>query len=129
MSGKESGRRDIAAGGGGKRRGAKLERTEGTAKKGKVTAKNEFRNGPVASGAKAESGVAWQPGNTFFENRNEREWLATYEAAHFLRLSENALRIMVHRGQIPAHKLGRRLRFRLNDCQALLAKKGACYGN
>lgn len=60
-----------------------------------------------------------------FDNRIEREWLTTEEAAHFLGLSENALRIMVHRGQIPAFKFGRRLRFRLKDCQALFVRKGA----
>ncbi|MBX2988039.1 MAG: helix-turn-helix domain-containing protein [Bdellovibrionaceae bacterium] len=63
--------------------------------------------------------------NLLFENRVEREWLATNEAAHFLKVSENALRIMVHRGQIQAYKFGRRLRFRLCDLQALFQKKGA----
>ena len=60
-----------------------------------------------------------------FENRIEREWLNTEEAAHFLSVSTNALRIMVHRGQIQAYKFGRRLRFRLGDCQALFERKGA----
>ena len=60
-----------------------------------------------------------------FENRIEREWLSTEEASYFLSISENALRIMVYRGQIPVCKFGRRLRFRLQDCQALFAKKGA----
>ena len=61
----------------------------------------------------------------FFENRTEREWLSTKEAAHFLRLSENALRIMVHREQVRVFRFGRRLRFRLTDCQALFTRKGA----
>ena len=60
-----------------------------------------------------------------FENQVEREWLITKEAAHFLGVSENALRIMVHRDQIQVYKFGRRLRFRLRDCQALFLKKGA----
>lgn len=60
-----------------------------------------------------------------FENRIEREWLTTNEAAHFLKISENALRIMVHRGQVSVFKFGRRLRFRFCDCQALIQKKGA----
>lgn len=64
-------------------------------------------------------------GNLIFENRAKREWLSTKEAAHFLSLSENALRILVHRGQVPVFKFGRRLRFRLRDCQALFHKKGA----
>lgn len=60
-----------------------------------------------------------------FENRIEREWLSTEEAAHFLSVSENALRIMVHRDQVQAYKFGRRLRFSVRDCQALFHKKGA----
>lgn len=60
-----------------------------------------------------------------FENRCKREWLSTEEAAHFLSVSENALRIMVHRDQVPVFKLGRRLRFRLSDCRALFERKGA----
>lgn len=61
----------------------------------------------------------------FFEKRIEREWLTTQQAAHFLSLSSNALRIMVHRDQIRVYKLGRRLRFRLEDCLALFQTKGA----
>lgn len=61
----------------------------------------------------------------FFENRIEREWLSTEEAAHFLSVSSNALRIMVYRSQIPAYKFGRRLRFRVRDCRALFERKGA----
>lgn len=69
--------------------------------------------------------VGYKDGESFFDNRIEREWLTTEEAARFLGLSSNALRIMVHRGQIEAYKFGRRLRFRLKDCQALFIKKGA----
>ena len=65
-----------------------------------------------------------------FENgidckQQESKWLNTKEASQFLSISENALRIMVHREQIQAFKFGRRLRFRLSDCQALFEKKGA----
>lgn len=60
----------------------------------------------------------------FFENRKECEWLSTNEAAHFLSVTPNALRILVYRGQVPVYKFGRRLRFRLKDCQALFQKKG-----
>lgn len=59
----------------------------------------------------------------FSENRIIREWLSTEEAAFFLSISANALRIMVHRGQIRAYKIGRRLRFKLQDCQALFQPK------
>ena len=41
----------------------------------------------------------------FFENRDD-EWLSTIEASKYLRVSENALRIMVHRGQIQSYKFG-----------------------
>ena len=69
---------------------------------------------------------AWSdlPGELLFENRIKREWLTTKEAAHFLSISENALRIIVHRGKIPVYKFGHRLRFRLRDCQALFKRKG-----
>lgn len=60
----------------------------------------------------------------FFEKRIECEWLSTQEAASFLSISENALRIMVHRGQIECYRFGRRLRFKLADCQKLFSKKG-----
>ncbi len=60
----------------------------------------------------------------FFENQVAREWLSTEEAAHYLSVTANALRIMVHRGQIQTYKLGRRLRFKIQDCHALFLKKG-----
>ena len=34
------------------------------------------------------------------------EWYTTKEAGSYLRVSPNALRIMVHRGKIKAYKLG-----------------------
>jgi len=58
-----------------------------------------------------------------FDNRIECEWLSTQQAARYLSISENALRIMVHRGQIGAFKIGRRLRFKFSDCQKLFSKK------
>lgn len=61
----------------------------------------------------------------FFENQNIREWLTTKEAAHFLGVTENALRIMVYRNQIPVYKFGRRLRFKFLDCLTLFNKKGS----
>ena len=61
----------------------------------------------------------------FFENEIALQWLSTVEAASFLRVSENALRIMVHREQIVAYKFGRRLRFKPSDCQQLILMKGA----
>jgi excisionase family DNA binding protein len=64
-------------------------------------------------------------GSQFFQNKIACEWLSTEEAAHFLRISSNALRILVYRGRVPVHRFGRRLRFRLEDCRALFNSKGA----
>jgi excisionase family DNA binding protein len=61
----------------------------------------------------------------FFENQMQREWLSTEEAAYFLSITPNALRIMVHRGQVQVYRFGRRLRFRVQDCRRLIATKGA----
>ena len=90
------------------------------------TAGNEAQQ----NGAKSLTRISNQIGvnhaldTQIFENRIEREWLSTEEAAHFLSVSENALRIMVHRGQIKAYKIGRRLRFSLQDCKLLFVKRG-----
>jgi excisionase family DNA binding protein len=65
------------------------------------------------------------PAPMLFDSQNSKEWLTTNEAAKFLGVSPNALRIMVHRDQVPVYKFGRRLRFRLRDCQALFIRKGA----
>jgi excisionase family DNA binding protein len=84
-------------------------------------------NGAASSGNGRSGAGGVGSGEEFqiFENRIERKWLSTEEAAHFLSVSANALRIMVHRDQIPAYKFGRRLRFSVRDCQALFRKKGA----
>lgn len=58
-----------------------------------------------------------------FDNRIPCEWIATANAAAFLDISPNALRIMVHRGKIKAHKLGNRLRFRIRDLRAALQQR------
>ncbi len=60
----------------------------------------------------------------FFENQIAREWLSTEDAAYFLSITPNALRIMAHRGQIPVYKFGRRLRFNVRDCNSLFTRKG-----
>jgi len=61
----------------------------------------------------------------FFEKRIAVEWLSTRQAAKFLSISPNALRILVHRGRIKAFKFGNRLRFRLADLRYLLLQKEA----
>ncbi len=59
-----------------------------------------------------------------FENLNERKWMTCKEVAHFLSISENAVRILVYRGQIRVYKFGRRLRFLSSDCESLIQRKG-----
>jgi len=58
----------------------------------------------------------------FFENLEVGEWLTSTEAARFLGLTPNALRIKVCRGQVKFHKLGSRLRFCTADLSSLLSK-------
>lgn len=72
----------------------------------------------------SETNVSGASAPRFFDNL-ENEWLSTEEAALYLSISPNALRIMVYRDQIKAYKFGRRLRFKLRDCQGLFNLKGA----
>jgi excisionase family DNA binding protein len=61
----------------------------------------------------------------FFENKKVgNEWLTSTEAARFLGVSPNALRILVCRGRVNYFKLGNRLRFCSRDLTALL-REGA----
>ena len=54
----------------------------------------------------------------------DREWLTPREAADYLGLpSERALYQAVRRGQVRAHRLGRRLRFRRPELDAAVAKQ------
>ena len=54
---------------------------------------------------------------TFFDNLI---WLTTEEAAKYLRKTANALRILVHRGQLRARKFRRRLYFKKIELDELL---------
>ena len=58
-------------------------------------------------------------GSPFFENLAHTQgndcWLTSVEAAAFLRVTANALRIMVYKRKVRYYKLGRRLRFRKTD--------------
>lgn len=47
-------------------------------------------------------------------------WLTTEEAARYLRKTANALRVMVHRGQLRARKFRRRLYFKKSELDELL---------
>lgn len=55
-------------------------------------------------------------------DENER-WLTTDEAANYLNISSNALRILVHRAKVTAYKLGSMLRFKKSDLFAVLQLK------
>ncbi len=68
------------------------------------------------------------PEESFFLNKTDKEWLTTEEASRYLAMTENALRILVHRGRVKAFKLGRRLRFRFPDLRVLLQRKEPAYG-
>jgi excisionase family DNA binding protein len=59
----------------------------------------------------------------FFENKIVPEYITTRLAANYLGISENALRIKVCRGQVPVHKLGRSLRFRMAEIASLFQPK------
>ena len=50
----------------------------------------------------------------------ERDWLNADQAADYLVLSRRALYEAVRRGEIPAYRLGRRLRFRKKELERLL---------
>lgn len=65
----------------------------------------------------------------FFENKIAREskfslvdvrWLTTSEAAQYLRVSISSLKTMIYRGQVRAHKLGRRNRFLRDELERLI---------
>lgn len=73
---------------------------------------------------------AIKPSEKFFDNYitnkkvDENEaWLNTSEASSLLRITPNALRILVHRAQVRAYKLGTRLRFKKTDLLLLLQLK------
>ena len=48
------------------------------------------------------------------------QWLTTKEAAWHLRITANALRVLVHRKKVKAHKFGHRLRFKRSYIDSLI---------
>lgn len=56
------------------------------------------------------------------EDENEN-WLTTKQAATYLGITPNALRILVHKGKVDAFKLGSHLRFTHSALRELLLKK------
>ena len=67
--------------------------------------------------------VYCQKSQQLFENFIVPEYITTEVAARLLGISENALRIKVCRGQVPAHKLGRALRFKWSEINSLFSKR------
>ena len=62
-------------------------------------------------------------GDAFFDNlAKEKVWLSSADAAQFLGLTQNALRILVCRGKVKFYKMGRRLRFLKSDLEKLFKK-------
>ena len=57
-----------------------------------------------------------------FEIQKVGEWLTSNEAARFLGITPNALRIKVCRGSVKFWKLNGRLRFRTDELVCLLQK-------
>lgn len=58
--------------------------------------------------------------NLFFENLVESDvWLTAIEAANYLRMTVNALRIATCRGYVPVYKIGRRSRYKLHELAKL----------
>lgn len=59
-----------------------------------------------------------------FQNQIVCEWLSSAQAAQYLGISENALRIMVCRRKVKYQKLGSRLRFNVKDLESLFNPRG-----
>ena len=96
---------------------------------------DESQGNGEGTGSGAESGVGllcqslnakneMQNFDEIFENGMSSEWLTTKSASGFLSISETALRIHVHRGNIKSYKFGRRLRFKKQDLVALFKERG-----
>ena len=51
---------------------------------------------------------------------NNLKWMNSEEASTYLSTSVGSIRNMVYRGQLPAKKLGNRLRFKKDDLDSLL---------
>ena len=60
---------------------------------------------------------AFPASRQLFENEI---WFDSKEAADYLRITENSLRIKVHRGELHAYRLGRSLRFKKSELFWLL---------
>lgn len=52
----------------------------------------------------------------------KKEFYTSKELATVLHVTERTIARMVDRGELPAHKIGRAVRFRSNDVEAFLTK-------
>jgi excisionase family DNA binding protein len=56
-----------------------------------------------------------------------RQWMTSEETVEYLGLpSRGSLYTAVRRGQVPGHRLGRRLRFRREEIDQVLEKRKTC---
>jgi len=59
------------------------------------------------------------------QKQTNTPWLDTHEAAAYLKIpSAKALRSAVSRGQVPAHRVGRRLRFHRDELDRAILGNG-----
>ncbi|MFK7823747.1 MAG: helix-turn-helix domain-containing protein [Oligoflexales bacterium] len=56
-----------------------------------------------------------------FENSDE--WMTTFEAAAYLKISESSLLNLCCNGDLPYYKLGRSNRYKVEDLRNLIVKK------
>ncbi len=63
-----------------------------------------------------ENPIAYEPKVSSVNVR----WLTTREAAQYLRVSIGSMKTMIYRGQVRAHKLGRRNRFLREELERLI---------
>lgn len=57
--------------------------------------------------------------------KEDETMITTEQASRLLAITPNALRIQVHRGHVPALKLGNKLRFRKKDVLSCLIEREA----
>ncbi|HLE12968.1 MAG: hypothetical protein A2485_12355 [Bdellovibrionales bacterium RIFOXYC12_FULL_39_17] len=83
---------------------------------------NILEDGYKASSLEYSETYESKDSGKIFNNQIDGEWLSTKLAASYLKITPNALRIMVCRGKIVAYRLGNRLRFKLIDLRNLLCR-------
>jgi excisionase family DNA binding protein len=71
----------------------------------------------IINNLQSQKKVIYNKENKLFNNL---EWMDSREASEYLRTTIGSLRNMVYKGQLPAKKLGSRLRFKKSDLDFLL---------